>query len=175
MNDIKCDSGMSLCDREINGIIGDTLSCSSHESNVGSINDDDNVTGVVGRREDDPHIENELSQGYVAGLTQFTPCAATASQVLVAHGSSVLCLRYDKERLSMERFFREHETNIQLLLTEPEANASANTQVFSYDGGRVGIVWDIPTGKPAAQCKFPTSLSVGYWVTKDTIVCGLYF
>ncbi|KIW22013.1 hypothetical protein, variant [Cladophialophora immunda] len=95
-----------------------------------------------------------------------SPSAVSASYLLFAPCSTIVCVHRDT--LSVKRHLNEHHNNIELILTD----GSVSERAFSCDVGRIGILWNLLTGKAILQYEFSVSVQVGHWMMNDGIIFG---
>jgi hypothetical protein len=102
----------------------------------------------------------------------FQPCAATASLLLYAQGSTVLCLHHDT--LAVERRFQKHTDDIQLIAVDNVSETGAGRLVVTYDTKQTAIVWDLFTGEQISRFASYESLKVAAWMRNGNIAFGKY-
>lgn len=102
----------------------------------------------------------------------FQPCAATASLLLYAQGSTVLCLHHDT--LAIERRFQKHTDDIQLIAVDNVSETGAGRLVVTYDTKQTAIVWDLFTGEQISRFASYESLKVAAWMRNGNIAFGKY-
>lgn len=102
--------------------------------------------------------------------TTFEPCAATASFLLYAQGSSVLCLHHDT--LAIERRFDGHTEDVRLIAVDSVSERGAGRVVVTYDAGSTAIVWDIFTGDELARFASFEHIRVAKFQRNGTIAFG---
>ncbi|KAF5696193.1 WD domain-containing protein [Fusarium globosum] len=107
---------------------------------------------------------------HVTDLKYFDPCAATASMLLYAQGSSVVCCHHDI--LTIERRFSRHADEIQLLAVDNQSEAGGGRFVFSYDAGQTAIVWDLMTGNEISRFACSDHLTVAAWMKNGNVAFG---
>jgi hypothetical protein len=100
----------------------------------------------------------------------FEPCASTASLLLIAHGSTVLCLHHDT--LAVERRFEKHSKDIQLISADNVSETGAGRLVVTYDVGQTAIVWDLFTGDQLSRFVSYESLRVAHWMRNGNVAFG---
>ncbi|KIW33593.1 uncharacterized protein PV07_00430 [Cladophialophora immunda] len=100
----------------------------------------------------------------------FEPCASTASLLLFAHGSTVICLHHDT--LAIERRFEKHSKDIQLISADNVSETGAGRLVITYDVGRTAIVWDLFTGEQLSRFVSYESLTVAHWMRNGNVAFG---
>ncbi len=100
----------------------------------------------------------------------FEPCASTASLLLFAQGSTVLCLHHDT--LAIERRFEKHTKDIQLISADNVSETGAGRLVVTYDVGRTAIVWDLFTGEQLSRFVSYESLKVAHWMRNGNVAFG---
>ena len=101
---------------------------------------------------------------------EFEPCAATASILLFAQGSSILCLHHDT--LAIERRFERHKEQILLLSVDNVSERGAGRLVVSYDAGQTAVVWDLFTGDEIARFASYEHLRVAAWMKNGNVAFG---
>lgn len=100
----------------------------------------------------------------------FEPCASTASLLLIAQGSTVLCLHHDT--LAVERRFEKHSKDIQLISADNVSETGAGRLVITYDVGQTAIVWDLFTGEQLSRFVSYESLRVAHWMRNGNVAFG---
>jgi hypothetical protein len=100
----------------------------------------------------------------------FEPCASTASLLLFAQGSTVLCLHHDS--LAVERRFEKHSKDIQLISADNVSETGAGRLVVTYDVGQTAIVWDLFTGEQLSRFVSYESLRVAHWMRNGNVAFG---
>ncbi|EXJ94306.1 hypothetical protein A1O1_02700 [Capronia coronata CBS 617.96] len=100
----------------------------------------------------------------------FEPCASTASLVLFAQGSTILCLHHDT--LAVERRFEKHSKDIQLIAADSVSETGTGRLVVSYDVAQTAIVWDLLTGEQLSRFVSYETLKVAHWMRNGNIVFG---
>jgi hypothetical protein len=100
----------------------------------------------------------------------FEPCAATASLLLIAQGSTVLCLHHDT--LAIERRFQKHAKDVILISADNVSESGAGRLVVTYDVGRTAIVWDLFTGEQLSRFVSYESLTVAHWMRNGNVAFG---
>lgn len=100
----------------------------------------------------------------------FQPCAATASLLLFAQGSTVVCLHHDT--LAIERRFEKHSKDILLIVADSVSETGAGRLVVSYDVGQTAIVWDLLSGEQLSRFVSYESLRVAHWMRNGNIAFG---
>ena len=100
----------------------------------------------------------------------FQPCAATASLLLFAQGSVVLCLHHDT--LAVERRFHKHTDDIQLIAVDNVSETGAGRLVVTYDTKQTAIVWDLFTGEQVSRFASYEPLKVAVWMRNGNIAFG---
>lgn len=108
-------------------------------------------------------------KGAVSDLP-FQPCAATASLLLYAQGSTVLCLHHDT--LAIERRFTKHTDEIQLIAVDNVSETGAGRLVVTYDTKQTAIVWDLFTGEQISRFASYEALKVAAWMRNGNIAFG---
>ena len=103
----------------------------------------------------------------------FQPCAATASLLLYAQGSTVLCLHHDT--LAIERRFTKHTDDIQLIAVDNVSETGAGRLVVTYDTKHTAIVWDLFTGDQVSRFASYEALKVAAWMRNGNIAFGKLF
>ena len=98
------------------------------------------------------------------------PCASTASLLLLAQGSTVLCLHHDT--LAVERRFQKHSKDIQLISADNVSETGAGRLVVTYDVGQTAIVWDLFTGEQLSRFVSYESLRVAHWMRNGNVAFG---
>lgn len=56
----------------------------------------------------------------------------------------------------------QHQKDASLVLTDAASVSNADSRAFSYDVGRVGMVWNLLTGEPTLRYEFPVSSKLGH-------------
>lgn len=102
--------------------------------------------------------------------TYFAPCAATASLLLFAQGSAILCLHHDT--LAVERRFTHHGDDVQFISVDNVSERGAGRLVVSYDVGQTAIVWDLFTGAEHARFAAFEPLQVAAWMRNGNVAFG---
>lgn len=100
----------------------------------------------------------------------FQPCAATASLLLYAQGSTVLCLHHDT--LAVERRFQKHTDDIQLIAVDNVSESGQGRLVVTYDTKQTAIVWDLFTGEQISRFASYEALKVAAWMRNGNIAFG---
>jgi hypothetical protein len=100
----------------------------------------------------------------------FEPCASTASLLLFAQGSTVLCLHHDT--LAVERRFEKHTKDIQLISADNVSETGAGRLVVTYDIGQTAIVWDLFSGEQLSRFVSYESLKVAHWMRNGNVAFG---
>ncbi|KIY03925.1 uncharacterized protein Z520_00617 [Fonsecaea multimorphosa CBS 102226] len=100
----------------------------------------------------------------------FEPCASTASLLLFAYGSTVICLHHDT--LAIERRFEKHSKDIQLISADNVSETGAGRLVITYDVGRTAIVWDLFTGEQLSRFVSYEALTVAHWMRNGNVAFG---
>ncbi|KAJ9604453.1 hypothetical protein H2200_011289 [Cladophialophora chaetospira] len=100
----------------------------------------------------------------------FEPCASTASLLLFAQGSTVVCLHHDT--LAVERRFQKHSKDIELISADNVSETGAGRLVVTYDVGQTAIVWDLFTGEQLSRFVSFESLRVSAWMRNGNIAFG---
>ncbi len=106
-----------------------------------------------------------------ASEVPFQPCAATASLLLYAQGSVVLCLHHDT--LAVERRFHKHTDDIQLISVDNVSETGAGRLVVTYDTKQTAIVWDLFTGEQISRFASYEPLKVASWMRNGNIAFGI--
>lgn len=101
----------------------------------------------------------------------FQPCAATASLLLFAQGSVVLCLHHDT--LAVDRRFQKHTDDIQLIAVDNVSETGAGRLVVTYDTKQTAIVWDLFTGEQVSRFASYEPLKVAAWMRNGNIAFGM--
>jgi hypothetical protein len=101
----------------------------------------------------------------------FEPCASTASLLLFAQGSTVLCLHHDT--LAVERRFEKHSKDIQLISADNVSETGAGRLVVTYDVGKTAIVWDLFSGEQLSRFVSYESLRVAHWMRNGNVAFGM--
>ncbi|EXJ84605.1 hypothetical protein A1O3_05275 [Capronia epimyces CBS 606.96] len=100
----------------------------------------------------------------------FEPCASTASLLLFAQGSTVVCLHHDT--LTVERRFEKHSKDIELIAADSVSETGAGKLVVSYDVGQTAIVWDLSSGEQLSRFVSYESLRVAHWMRNGNVAFG---
>ena|SRR5882757_8690271 len=100
----------------------------------------------------------------------FEPCATTASLLLIAQGSTVLCLHHDT--LAVERRFEKHSKDIQLISADNVSETGAGRLVVTYDVGQTAIVLDLFTAEQLSRFVSYESLKVAHWMRNGNVAFG---
>ena len=101
----------------------------------------------------------------------FEPCAATASLLVYAQGTTVVCLHHDT--LAVERRFNKHAENVQLISVDNVSERGAGRLVVSYDVGMTAIVWDLFTGHEIARFVSFEHIRVAAWMRNGNVAFGM--
>jgi hypothetical protein len=105
-----------------------------------------------------------------AAVPPFESCAATASLLLYAQGSSILCLHHDT--LAVDRRFEKHVENVQLICVDNVSDRGAGRLVVSYDVGQTAIVWDLFSGQEISRFAAFENITVAAWMRNGNIAFG---
>ena len=97
-------------------------------------------------------------------------CAATASFLLYAQGSEILCLHHDT--LALERRFTRHREDVAWMAADTTSERGAGRMVVSYDAGSTAIVWDLLTGDEAARFASYEQIRVAAWMRNGNVAFG---
>ncbi|KAK5044401.1 hypothetical protein LTR84_011273 [Exophiala bonariae] len=100
----------------------------------------------------------------------FEPFACTASLLLFAQGSTVICLHHDS--LALERRFQKHSKEVILISADNVSETGAGRLVVTYDVGQTAIVWDLFTGEQISRFVSYESLKVAHWMRNGNIAFG---
>ncbi|GKZ25323.1 hypothetical protein AbraCBS73388_000788 [Aspergillus brasiliensis] len=98
------------------------------------------------------------------------PCAATASLLLYAQGSVIVCLHHDT--LAIERRFENHQDDIGFIYVDNVSERGAGRLVVSYDVSQTAIVWDLFTGNVLARFASFEQLKVAAWMRNGNVAFG---
>lgn len=101
--------------------------------------------------------------------TGLEPCAASASLVVYAQGTSILCLRH--ETLDLERRFERHVEEV-LLISIDNATPDA-PRVVSIDAGKCAIVWDLLSGEEFSRFTSYEDIRVAAWMKNGNLAFGM--
>ena len=101
----------------------------------------------------------------------FEPLACTASFVLYAQGSTVVCLQHHS--LAVERRFQKHSKDVILISADNVSETGAGRLVVTYDIGQTAIIWDLFTGEPLSRFVSYESLRVAHWMRNGNIAFGM--
>ncbi len=116
-------------------------------------------------------IQLPLSKGKGrAGDGYFAPCAATASLLLFAQGSNILCLHHDT--LAIERIFTQHGDDVKFISVDNVSERGAGRLVVSYDVNQTAIVWDLFTGGEHARFAAFEPIQVAAWMRNGNVAFG---
>ena len=107
---------------------------------------------------------------YRAADLPFQPCAATASLLLFAQASSILCLHHDT--LAIDRRFQSHNEDVLYIAVDNVSERDAGRLVVSYDVGQTAIVWDLFSGAVIAQFAAFEPIRVASWMRNGNIAFG---
>ncbi len=121
----------------------------------------------------DKQVQMEVSVPNGKGAASevpFQPCAATASLLLYAQGSVVLCLHHDT--LAVERRFHKHTDDIQLISVDNVSETGAGRLVVTYDTKQTAIVWDLFTGEQISRFASYEPLKVAAWMRNGNVAFG---
>lgn len=102
-------------------------------------------------------------------ISDLIPCTATASMLLYAQGSSVICTKYTT--LHIERRFLRHTENIILLAADTASTAGVGV-VVSCDEGHTAIVWNYHSGDEIARFTSYDRLTAVAWMRDGNIIFG---
>lgn len=102
--------------------------------------------------------------------SDFEPCAATASTLLYAQGSEIMCLHHDT--LAIDRKFQRHQEQILLISVDNVSEQGAGRLVVSYDVGQTAIVWDLFTGDEIARFASYEEILVAAWMRNGNVAFG---
>lgn len=100
----------------------------------------------------------------------FEPFACTASLLLFAQGSTVVCLHHDT--LAVERRFQKHAKEVILISADNVSETGAGRLVVTYDVGQTAIVWDLFTGEQLSRFVSYESLKVAHWMRNGNVAFG---
>lgn len=100
----------------------------------------------------------------------FEPSAATASSLLIAQGSTVLCLHHDS--LAIDRRFQKHNDNILIIAVDNVSERGPGRLVVTYDAKQTAIVWDLYTGEQISRFASYVPLTVAAWMRNGNIAFG---
>ena len=100
----------------------------------------------------------------------FTPCTATASLVLYAQGSTILCLHHDT--LALERRFTKHTVEVSLISVDNVSERGAGRLVVSYDVSQAAIVWDLFSGNQVSHFASFEPMRVAAWMRNGNVAFG---
>lgn len=100
----------------------------------------------------------------------FEPFACTASLLLFAQGSTVICLHHDS--LALEKRFQKHSKDVILISADNVSETGAGRLVVTYDVGQTAIVWDLFTGEQISRFVSYESLKVAHWMRNGNIAFG---
>jgi hypothetical protein len=98
------------------------------------------------------------------------PCASTASLLLLAQGSQILCLHHDT--LAVERRFQRHREKIDFISVDNVSERGAGRLVVSYDMSQTAIVWDLFTGSEISRFASFEPLRVAAWMRNGNVAFG---
>ncbi|GLA32742.1 hypothetical protein AnigIFM63604_009194 [Aspergillus niger] len=98
------------------------------------------------------------------------PCASTASLLLYAQGSVIVCLHHDT--LALERRFENHQDDIGFIYVDNVSERGAGRLVVSYDVSQTAIVWDLFTGSVLARFASFEQLKVAAWMRNGNVAFG---
>ncbi|PYH97984.1 WD domain, G-beta repeat protein [Aspergillus ellipticus CBS 707.79] len=98
------------------------------------------------------------------------PCASTASLLLYAQGSTIICLHHDS--LAVERRFESHQADIGFIYVDNISERGPGRLVVSYDVGQTAIVWDLFTGGVIARFASFEQLKVAAWMRNGNVAFG---
>ncbi|KAH7161750.1 WD40-repeat-containing domain protein, partial [Dactylonectria macrodidyma] len=98
------------------------------------------------------------------------PCTATASFFAYARNNLVICCRHNS--LEIQRVFEGHSAKVDLLVADAHKGYSASEIIFSYDGSKVGICWDLLTGREKVQFVTREVLTAAIWLNNRKIALG---
>ena len=116
-------------------------------------------------------MSTPIPKGKDAATDQpFEPCAATASSLLIAQGSTVLCLHHDS--LAIERRFQKHNDNILIIAVDNVSETGTGRLVVTYDAQQTAIVWDLFTGEQISRFASYEPLRVASWMRNGNIAFG---
>ena len=115
-------------------------------------------------------IQLPLSKGKGRATEYFAPCAATASLLLFAQGSNILCLHHDT--LAIERIFTQHEYDVKFISVDNVSERGAGRLVVSYDVNQTAIVWDLFTGGEHARFAAFEPIQVAAWMRNGNVAFG---
>lgn len=103
-------------------------------------------------------------------IYDFNPCTATASMLLYAQGTSIICAHHDT--LAIERRFSKHQEKIQLLKADTISDRGAGKWVFSYDASKTVIVWNCLTGIEKTSFISRKTLTAVAWIRNGSLAFG---
>lgn len=103
-------------------------------------------------------------------VSDFEPCAATASTFLYAQGSSIICLHHDT--LAVDRTFEKHDDQVLLVSVDNVSERGSGRLVVSYDAGQTAIVWDLFTGDEIARFAAYEHIRVAAWMRNGNVAFG---
>ena len=101
----------------------------------------------------------------------FAPCAATASLLLFAQGTNILCLHHDT--LAIERIFTQHSDDVKFISVDNVSERGAGRLVVSYDVNQTAIVWDLFTGGEHARFAAFEPIQVAAWMRNGNVAFGM--
>lgn len=100
----------------------------------------------------------------------FTPCTATASLLLYAQGSTILCLHHDT--LALDRRFTKHTADVSLISVDNVSERGAGRLVVSYDVSQAAIVWDLFSGNQVSHFASFEPMRVAAWMRNGNVAFG---
>lgn len=98
------------------------------------------------------------------------PCAANATFVLFAQGTSILCLLYDS--LALERRFEGHVEDVVLIVADNTSEDGVG-RIVSVDASKMAIVWDSHTGDEIAKYVAFEEIRAAAWMKNGNLAFGL--
>ena len=102
---------------------------------------------------------------------QLEPCDATATCLLRAQGSVILCL--DHESLAVARKFEKHLEDVRWICVDNVSERGTGRLVVSYDTGNTAIIWDLFTGGEIARFSAYEEILVAAWMRNGNIAFGM--